>query len=172
MFRLTEAPIEIRAMRDTLSNPACGGFVSFEGRVRNHHQGSEVVKLEYEAYPKLAISEGNRILAALKQKYGLSGILCVHRTGELSVGEIAVWIGAIGVHRRECFAAVSEAMSLIKESVPIWKHEWYANGDDEWVRCSHEHEEAPADQVIRHGRPPSGPHPVATIMKEDGRRRY
>ena len=139
MFALTNLPIDVNVLRDCLLDPTCGGFVSFEGRVRNHHHGSEVVKLEYEAYPKLALSEGNRILATLKKDYGLSDILCVHRTGELQVGEVAVWLGAIGVHRRECFEAVSQAMSLIKKTVPIWKHEWYADGSDAWVRCNHAH---------------------------------
>lgn len=151
MFYLTDRPIDVQAARDRLTDPGCGGFVSFEGRVRNHHHGSLVVKLEYEAYPKLALSEGDRILAALKAEFRLSDILCVHRTGELQVGEIAVWLGAIGVHRQECFAAVSQAMSLIKQTVPIWKHEWYADGRDAWVRCSHTDGEtlrSPAARVL------------------------
>jgi molybdopterin synthase catalytic subunit len=134
---LTVDPIETESLRLLLEDPACGSFVSFEGRVRNHHNGSKVLRLEYEAYPRLAISEGNRILNGLKSEFGLGGILCVHRTGALNVGEIAVWVGAVSPHRREGFEAVSKAMSLIKHRVPIWKHEFYLDGGEAWVHCSH-----------------------------------
>ena len=77
MFRLTTDPIEIESLRDMLSDPACGGFVSFEGRVRNHHNGALVLRLEYEAYPKLALAEGNRILQEIKSEFKLGDILCV-----------------------------------------------------------------------------------------------
>ncbi len=139
IFELTVDPIDTVSLRERLDDPACGGFVSFEGRVRNHHQGSKVIRLEYEAYPKLAITEGNQILQGLKLEYALGGILCVHRTGSLEVGEIAVWVGAIAAHRQECFNAVSKAMSLIKQRVPIWKREFYADGSEAWVCCSHPH---------------------------------
>lgn len=140
MFRLTDRPIDIAALQAGLDDPACGAFVSFEGRVRNHHQGASVLRLEYEAYPELAITEGNRILEALKAEHGLAAIHCVHRVGVLRIGEAAVWVGAIAAHRRECFEAVSGAMSRIKHRLPIWKHEFYADGGDAWVLCAHGNE--------------------------------
>jgi adenylyltransferase/sulfurtransferase len=142
MFRLSPEPIDIAALSAELEDPECGAFVCFEGRVRNRNDGADVVGLEYEAYPALALAEGNRILGDLKREYGLIAIACVHRTGALKVGELAVWLGAIGVHRRECFEAVSKAMSRIKSTVPIWKRESYADGSDAWVRCNHGHPES------------------------------
>jgi len=138
MFRLTDRPIDTLSLQGGLADPACGAFVSFEGRVRNNHQGAGVLRLEYEAYPKLALTEGNRILQDLKSEHGLAAILCVHRVGVLQIGEVAVWVGAIAPHRRECFEAVAGAMSRIKHRLPIWKHEFYADGRDAWVLCDHE----------------------------------
>ena len=137
MFRLTLEPIDPHGLRDVLNDPSCGGFVAFEGRVRNHHEGLEVLRLEYEVYPKLAVSEGNRILEEVKTEIGITRILCVHRTGPLEIGDIAVWVGAISPHRGECFQAVAKAMDRIKHRVPIWKHEYYRDGTEAWVHCSH-----------------------------------
>ncbi len=146
MFRLTKDPIDIVAQRNSLIDPSCGAFVAFEGRVRNHHHGADVLGLEYEAYPKLAIKEGNRILDAIQHQFALTDIICVHRYGSLEAGEVVVWVGAISAHREESFAAVSKAMTEIKHRVPIWKWEYYADGSEAWVHCSHGHriEKVPA----------------------------
>lgn len=135
MFRLTREPIDGPYWLDLLADPGCGAFVVFEGRVRNHHQGRQVKSLEYEAYERLAITEGERILASIKDKYGLRDILCVHRTGHLAIGETAIWLGASSGHREEAFAAMERAMDEIKTSVPIWKREHYLEGEPAWVLC-------------------------------------
>jgi molybdopterin synthase catalytic subunit len=145
MFQLTPDPIDIVALRNSLIDPACGAFVAFEGRVRNHHHGADVLRLEYEVYSKLAIKEGNRILESLRTEFALTDIRCMHRYGALQVGEIAVWVAAISAHREESFAAVSKAMTQIKQRVPIWKREYYADGSEAWVHCSHGHK---ADKVL------------------------
>lgn len=139
MFRLTTDPMDTGALRDAMEDRACGAFVAFEGRVRDHHEGRNVLRLEYEAYPKLALSEGNSILTEMKKKFGLARIECVHRTGSLEIGEVAIWVGAISAHRGECFLAVAQAMDRIKHTVPIWKHEYYLDGSDAWVHCTHGH---------------------------------
>jgi molybdopterin synthase catalytic subunit len=135
MFRLTRDPIDGAAWQALLSDPGCGAFVCFEGRVRNHHQGRQVKSLEYEAYERLALQEGKRILESVRHEYGLQGILCVHRTGRLGIGETAIWLGAASAHREEAFAAVAAAMNAIKTSVPIWKREHYLDGEPAWVLC-------------------------------------
>lgn len=139
MFRLTNDPIDAVALRDSMEDPACGGFVVFEGRVRDHHEGRRVLRLEYEAYTRLALTEGNAILETVKNTFGVDRIECVHRTGSLEVGEVAIWVGAIAAHRGECFQAVAKAMDLIKHTVPIWKHEFYLDGSEAWVHCTHGH---------------------------------
>ncbi len=139
IFQITRDPIDLASLRSTLLDSGSGGFVSFEGWIRNRHNGREVLRLEYEAYDKLALTEGSRILAELRNQFGLSGIACIHRVGLLEVGEVAVCVAAAAEHRRECFEAVSLAMSSIKRRVPIWKHEFYADGGDAWVQCDHDH---------------------------------
>ncbi len=138
IFQLTRNPINVAVLRALLLDSGSGGFVSFEGWVRNRHLGRQVLRLEYEAYETLAISEGQRILEKLRVEFGLSGIMCIHRTGILEVGEVAVCVAAAAEHRRECFEAVSQAMSIIKQKVPIWKRELYADGGDAWVQCDHD----------------------------------
>lgn len=137
MFRLTRDPIDAPYWQGLLADPACGAFVAFEGRVRDHHEGRRVRSLEYEAYRNLALAEGHRILEAMAWKFGLQRILCVHRIGPLAVGETAVWLGAASAHREAAFAAVSRAMDEIKATVPIWKREIYEDGESAWILCRH-----------------------------------
>ena len=93
MFRVTNEDIDYDALRSEMRADECGGFVSFEGWVRNHHEGRQVQQLEYEIYPELAITEGNKIIEEAKEKFGLDHALCIHRAGLLPIGGIAVWVG-------------------------------------------------------------------------------
>lgn len=137
MFRITTDPVDGNLLRKELDNPACGAFVAFEGRVRDRHEGRRVTGLEYSAYEALALTEGRRILDAVRREHGLERILAVHRIGPLGIGEVAIWLGAVSEHRREAFEGVSRAMTEIKRSVPIWKLEHYADGSSSWVVCTH-----------------------------------
>lgn len=129
MFELTHDPIQPPAiLRDE-----AGGFVSFEGRVRNHADGRSVHGLEYEAYEELAVSEGARLLAEAVERYALTEARVVHRLGRLSVGDMAVWIGVAAAHRREAFAGCEWIIDQIKHRVPIWKRELFADGRRAWV---------------------------------------
>lgn len=92
-FELAAAPFRVAPLRARLLCARAGGYASFEGRVRDHHDGRQVLGLRYEAYEALAISEGRRIVTEAAARFPLTGVLCVHRTGELAVGELAVWGG-------------------------------------------------------------------------------
>jgi len=133
-FRLSEQPIDCSREKERLVHPGAGGFVSFEGWVRNEHHGRAVVALEYDAYGPLAVKEGSRILADTHARFRLSGIYGIHRIGYLQIGECAVWIGASAPHRREAFAACMWVMDRIKETVPLWKKEYFADGTSDWVQ--------------------------------------
>jgi molybdopterin synthase catalytic subunit len=137
MFRISAEPIDGNTLRWGLEDPGCGACVVFEGRVRDRHEGRRVLSLEYAAYEALALAEGERILEEARRRHGLERILAVHRIGRLGIGETAIWMGAVSEHRREAFEGVSWAMTEIKRSVPIWKHEQYADGSSSWVVCSH-----------------------------------
>jgi molybdopterin synthase catalytic subunit len=149
-FRLADAAVDIGALRSELADPACGGYASFEGWVRNHNEGHTVTRLEYQAYEVLALREGERIVAEARQRFGVPQLLCVHRVGTLAVGELAVWVGAASAHRDEAFRACRFVIDEVKHRVPIWKKEHYVNGDSGWVNCERCAADAAAPGVAQH----------------------
>ena len=135
IFRFSRDPIDEPALRAQLADPACGGYSSFEGLVRNHNEGHPVRHLEYEAFESLAVKEGERILAEAIERFGVEHAACVHRIGDLAIGDMAVWVGVSSRHRNEAFLACRYIIDEVKHRVPIWKKEHYENGDSGWVNC-------------------------------------
>lgn len=129
MFELTERPI-ISIPR---IHEGAGGFVSFEGKVRNHANGRVVLLLEYEAHPELAKQEAEILIGEAKERFGLLDVAIIHRVGRLEIGETAVLIQTASAHRREAFAGCEWIIDQLKFRVPIWKRETYADGDSGWV---------------------------------------
>ena len=132
-FRLRREPIDGDALRRTLQTHAAGGFCSFEGWVREQHQGRAVLRLDYEAYDALAQTEGDRILAESRDRFAIAAIACDHRIGTLELGDCAVWVGVSAAHRDAAFAACRYVIDEVKRRVPIWKREHYADGDSGWI---------------------------------------
>jgi molybdopterin synthase catalytic subunit len=118
-------------------DPSCGGYASFEGWVRNMNEGRAVLRLEYEAFGPLALREGHRIVQRARERFGIVHAQCAHRTGELAVGDLAVWVGVSAIHRGEAFDACRYIIDEIKHRLPIWKKEHYLGGDSGWVNCEH-----------------------------------
>lgn len=116
-----------------LDHEHAGGFVQFEGKVRNHAGGREVLLLEYEAYPEMALAEGERLVSEAVERFGLTAAHVIHRVGRLEIGEVAVSIQVAAPHRREAFAGCEWIIDQLKVRVPIWKRETYADGDSGWV---------------------------------------
>jgi molybdopterin synthase catalytic subunit len=153
-FIFSRSPIDAPALARAFAEPACGALVSFEGWVRNHNDGRAVQRLEYEAYESLALKEGARIIAEARKRFAVSKAQCVHRLGPLQIGELAVWVGASAHHRDEAFAACRFLIDEVKQRVPIWKKEFYADGDSGWVNCvrcagGHEHPQGLASTETR-----------------------
>jgi len=134
-FRLQSTPILADPRAAGLTDAANGGYVSFEGWVRDHNEGRAVRRLEYEAMSGLAEREGERIIAEACARYGVAHACCVHRVGELAIGEMAVWVGVSARHRDEAFRACRYIIDEVKHRVPIWKKEYYEHGDSGWVNC-------------------------------------
>jgi sulfur-carrier protein adenylyltransferase/sulfurtransferase len=134
-FRFSRTAIDVASVRAELADPACGGYSSFEGLVRNHNEGMSVRHLEYEAFEALAVKEGERIVAEAIDRFGIEHAACVHRIGDLAIGEMAVWVGVSARHRDEAFRACRYIIDQVKHRVPIWKKEHYENGDSGWVNC-------------------------------------
>lgn len=138
-FALSDGPIDLQAVRARLADPACGAYVCFEGWVRDHHHGRAVQSLRYEAYAMLAQAAGEQVLDEARGRFGLQRLACVHRTGLLQVGELAVVAAACAAHREEAFAACRFVIDAVKLRVPIWKHETYLDGTAAWVEGCHVH---------------------------------
>jgi len=154
-FELSSAAVDLAAQRDHLRHAASGGYCAFEGWVRNSNEGREVDGLSYEAYAELAVAEGERIVAEAIERYGVTDARCVHRTGDLKIGDMAVWVGASAPHRDEAFRACRYIIDEIKHRLPIWKKEHYVTGESDWVACTHvyrehEHENAHAHHHHSH----------------------
>jgi molybdopterin synthase catalytic subunit len=129
-----------------LHDAAAGAEVTFDGRVRNHNDGRVVSRLEYHAYPALALTTGRRILEEETARHGILRAVAVHRTGPLDIGESAVWVGVASVHRVPAFDALRAIIERLKYEVPVWKKETYADGSTEWV--------GPDNKSAASGRPP------------------
>jgi molybdopterin synthase catalytic subunit len=145
-FRFAHSPIDTVPLRAELVDAHCGGFTSFEGWVRNHNEGQQVTRLEYEAFEALGVREGERIMQEARERFGLTRVLCVHRLGSLALADIAVWVGVAAAHRDEAFKACRYIIDEVKHRVPIWKKEHYVSGDSGWVNCercaTHAHDHA------------------------------
>ena len=132
-FALSQTPFDTAALRAALLDARVGAYASFEGWVRDHNDGRPVLGLRYEAYARLAQSEGGHILEEARARFEVIDAACVHRVGDLALGELAVWVGVTAAHRDAAFAACRYVIDEVKARVPIWKHERYAEGDAGWL---------------------------------------
>lgn len=132
-FSLTSDPIETASLRGQLLDARAGAFASFEGWVRDHNQGQSVRVLQYQAYAVLAQAEGEKVIEEALAKFDILDARCVHRTGALAIGEMAVWVGVSAGHRDGAFAACRWIIDQTKARVPIWKQEHYSSGADQWL---------------------------------------
>ena len=141
MFSISEKDINVAQLKQQLITPESGGFVSFEGWVRNHNATAEdpnkpVTALHYEAHEKLAIQVGNQIIADALQKFDINAACCCHRVGQLDIGDMAIWVGVSADHRQAAFAACEYILNQTKAHVPIWKNEFYTDGHSGWVEAN------------------------------------
>jgi molybdopterin synthase catalytic subunit len=132
MAFLSYTPIDTAALIARVDAPAHGGAAFFLGRVRDHHGGRAVARLEYSAYGPMAEAECARIVAEAESRWPVR-VALAHRVGALQVGDIAVAAGAGGAHRDEAFEACRYVIEEVKRRAPIWKKEFYRDGSVEWV---------------------------------------
>lgn len=132
MAILTESPIVMQDLVASVAGPDRGAIATFVGLVRNHHQGREVLRLEYSAYAEMAEAEAAAVLAEASSRWPVQ-LAVRHRTGVLEVGEAAVVVAAAGAHRDEAFQACRYVIEELKRRVPIWKKEHFTDGGVDWV---------------------------------------
>lgn len=128
---LTE-PLSIQLCIDWIMSPQSGGIDVFIGTVRDATKGKEVIRLEFEAYNQMAINEMEKIAQQAFDKWPVQKVLVHHRTGVLQVGEIPVIIAVSAAHRDAAFDACRYIIDTLKQTVPIWKKEVFADGEV-WV---------------------------------------
>lgn len=132
-FALSPEPFDLAPLRAALTDHGAGAYANFEGWVRNTNDGRAVNGLLYEAYAPLAEAEGERILVEAMAQFDVIDARCVHRVGELALGELAVWVGVSAAHRDAALAACRWIIDEVKSRVPIWKRERYADGESSWL---------------------------------------
>ena len=128
-FALTRAPIDRASLISTLQRPEDGAVVLFDGVVRNNTKGRKTLYLEYECYEAMAIRQMEAIGRETAQQHALGGIGIIHRLGPLAIGEASVSIVAASAHRKAAFAAALQAIDRLKREVPIWKKEFFEDGE-------------------------------------------
>jgi molybdopterin synthase catalytic subunit len=133
MIRLQTEPIDYAALTEQVRTPACGGVVLFLGTVREVTGGRKTIALDYEAYPAMAEKKMTEIEQAVRGRWPVGELAMVHRLGHLELGEVSVAVAVSCPHREQAFEACRFAIDRIKDIVPIWKKENWADGATEWV---------------------------------------
>lgn len=139
-FSLSTTPLFSTALREHFVSNQAGAFVSFEGWVRDHNNGQSVVGLEYEAMASVCEKESKKIFEEVKNQFDIIDVECVHRTGALKIGDMAVWVGVLAAHRDDAFKACRYIIDEVKHRLPIWKKEFYTGGDSGWINCEGTHD--------------------------------
>jgi len=132
MIALRDSAIDPAEVVSAVSDAGAGGVVSFTGLVRDSDQGRAVTALEYVAHPD-ALTALRAVAEAVAADLPVKAVAAVHRTGMLAVGDVAVVVAAAAPHRAEAFEAARRLIDDLKQTVPIWKRQVFAEGDQEWV---------------------------------------
>ena len=132
MIKLTKDPIDVNEVISSVYDAGAGAVDVFIGSVRNKTSEKKVVKLEFEAYEKMAVSEMEKIAVGAREKWPVCKLSIVHRVGELGLGELPVVIAVSTPHRSDAFEACRYIIDTLKQTVPIWKKEVFEDGEV-WV---------------------------------------
>src|SRR5690242_5812616 len=132
LCELRETPLDVAEVVGALDDDASGGLTLFVGRVRDHDGGKGVTGLEYSAHPS-ALDRLREVCERVAEQYDVHGVAAVHRVGTLAIGDIAVVVATTTAHRGEAFDASRTLIDTLKAEVPIWKHQRFTDGSEEWV---------------------------------------
>ena len=133
MLGVGEAPLSVAEVYESVADvPSAGGIALFSGVVRDEAEGRPVAELRYSAHPSVEERLREVVDTAIRQ-YPIKAVSAIHRIGDLKIGEIAVIVAVACPKRAEAFEACHKIVDDIKASVPIWKHEQFADGDAQWV---------------------------------------
>jgi molybdopterin synthase catalytic subunit len=132
---VTDSPLDASAIQGLVADPRAGAVVCFSGNVRDHDHGRVVRSLSYEAHPSAAevLAE---VAGEIDRRFDLVSLAVAHRLGDLAIGDAALVAVVAAAHREVAFSACAALVDLTKERLPVWKHQVFADGTDEWVNCA------------------------------------
>lgn len=133
-IKITLKKLDLQACYAFVEDDSCGGIAAFVGTVRNDTEGKEVKQLDFSTYKPMAIKEMQKIADLALKKFDIKKIAIHHAEGMLQIGEIPVIITASSKHRKNAFLACEFAIDTLKETVPIWKKEYFSDGEV-WVNA-------------------------------------
>lgn len=135
LVEVRESALSADEVMAAVADPAAGGIALFVGMVRNHDDDREVTALSYSAHPSAA-AEMRQVAEKVAAKFEVNALAVVHRTGDLRIGDLAVVAAASAGHRAQAFEACRALIDEVKASVPVWKHQVFADGSTEWVNSA------------------------------------
>lgn len=146
---ITRKAIDLNALYRAVSFPGAGAILVFSGIVRDNAQGKAVDHLEYESYPEMAEASMREIIREIKTRWAEARVAMAHRIGKLKIGEASLMIAVAAPHRPEAYAASRYAIERVKATVPVWKKEFWTDGEH-WVEgpVAGELLPAKADQIV------------------------
>jgi molybdopterin synthase catalytic subunit len=130
---LTDQPIRLAEHQELVSDQAAGAVVGFVGMIRDHDNGRQVVKLEYSAHPSAANVIADVVAEVAAESPETRAVAASHRIGVLQIGEAALVVAVAADRRQAAFATCAQLVDAIKTRLPVWKHQFFADGTDEWV---------------------------------------
>lgn len=132
LVEIRDEPLDVNEVVAALDDDAAGGLTLFVGRVRDHDGGQGVSSLDYSAHPT-ALAQLRDVCDRVAGDFDVHGLVAVHRVGHLEIGDIAVIVATTASHRGVAFDASRALIDTLKSEVPIWKHQRFADGAEEWV---------------------------------------
>jgi molybdopterin synthase catalytic subunit len=130
---LTDQPLSLAEHEDLVSHQSAGAIVGFDGMVRDHDGGRGVTRLEYSAHPSAAQVLADTVAEVAEQSSGVRAVAASHRIGVLQIGDAALVVAVAADHRRAAFATCAQLVDTIKARLPVWKHQFFDDGTEEWV---------------------------------------
>jgi len=133
---LTDQPISLAEHQDLVSHQSAGAIVGFDGMVRDHDGGRGVTRLEYSAHPSAAQVLAEAVAEVAGQAGGVRAVAASHRVGVLKIGDAALVVAVAADHRQAAFATCAQLVDTIKARLPVWKHQFFDDGTEEWVNSA------------------------------------
>lgn len=135
LVEIGERPLDVARHEAVVAGPTSGAVVSFVGAVRDHDDGRDVVRIEYEGHPSAATVLAE-VVADVLARSPVDAVAVSHRLGRLEIGDAALVVAVAAAHRQEAFAAAALMVDEVKARLPVWKRQVFTDGTDEWVNCA------------------------------------